>query len=511
MDALRSFVSQTSVSEVILQRTLCVALVLLTCGLISLRLIASAIFTKRPARSSLDELPHFVTENDVWAKIQEGHRQYPDQPFVLSMLGMRVVILPHSSIDVIKALPESVVSIKRHHYDVFLGQYSYMGTKADEFDEAMRYDLQRNTPKVLASFVTEVDYVFMKIFGKPQDWKAFQPRECMARVTALMSGRAFVGLPLSRDEEWAEATVTYTQDVTKAWMVLRMIPSPLHWLLAPYLPQVASLKRHKDMTQRKLKPLLSNELSGEGEDDNTNEPGGDMIRWFRKRYKKPATAEELTRDQLLATFASIYNLTNALSYLLFDIATYPEYIEPLRAELDEFVGPDCTINKENIQKLKKLDSFIRESQRLSPPSLANMPRIVTSPEGLSLPGGYVIPCGERVMVRAHTLNLDPQLWENPETFDGFRFEKLRSIPGNELKYQHATTGVDNINFGHGVWACPGRHFASSQMKVVMAYLLRHYDIRLEDGEKKSRQQHFGLAIVPDTKSRVMLKYREDRG
>lgn len=115
------------------------------------------------------------------------------------------------------------------------------------------------------------------------------------------------------------------------------------------------------------------------------------------------------------------------------------------------------------------------------------------------------------MVRAHTLNLDPQLWENPETFDGFRFEKLRSIPGNELKYQHATTGVDNINFGHGVWACPGRHFASSQMKVVMAYLLRHYDIQLEDGEKKSRQQHFGLAIVPDTKSRVMLKYREDRG
>lgn len=398
-----------------------------------------------------------------------------------------------------------------------------MGTKADEFDEAMRYDLQRNTPKVLASFTAEVDYVFMNIFGKPQDWEAFQPRECMARVTALMSGRAFVGLPLSRDDQWAEATVTYTQDVTKAWMILRMIPTSLHWLLAPYLPQIRSLKRHKDLTQRKLKPLLSKELSSDEEDDNTGEVGGDMIRWFRKRYKKPATAEELTRDQLLATFASIYNLTNALSYLLFDIATYPEYIEPLRAELDEFVDTNGTINKENIQKLKKLDSFIRESQRLSPPSLgmlrpahctntltsaANMPRIVTSPEGLSLPGGYVVPCKERVMVRAHTLNLDPKLWDNPETFDGFRFERLRSIPGNELKYQHATTGVDNINFGHGVWACPGRHFASSQMKVVMAYLLRHYDIRLEDGEKKSRQQHFGLAIVPDTKSNVMLKYRK---
>ncbi|KAJ9612674.1 hypothetical protein H2204_015015 [Knufia peltigerae] len=427
------------------------------------------------------------------------------------MLGMRVIILPHSAIDAIKALPESVVSIKSHHYDVFLGQYSFMGTKADEFDEAMRYDLQRSTPKVLASFVAEVDYVFEKTFGKPHVWEAFQPRECMARVAALMSGRAFVGLPLSRDEEWAEATVTYTQDVTKAWMVLRMIPKSLHWLLVPCLPQVRSLNQHKALTQRKLKPLLQQELSADKEDGQVGdgEPGGDMIRWFRKRYTDPATAENLTRDQLLATFASIYNLTNALSYLLFDLATYPEHIEPLRAELNVQVGTDGRITKENIQKLRKLDSFIRESQRLSPPSLANMPRIVTSPEGLNLPSGHVIPRGERIMVRAHTLNLDPALWENPDTFDGFRFERLRSAPGNELKYQHTTTGVDNINFGHGIWACPGRHFASSQMKVVLAHLLQHYDIKLEDGKEKSRQQHFGLAIVPDTGSKVLLRYRED--
>lgn len=260
---------------------------------------------------------------------------------------------------------------RSHHYDVFLGQYSFMGTKADEFDEAMRYDLQRNTPKVLASFVAEVDYVFEKTFGKPRVWEAFQPRECMARVAALMSGRAFVGLPLSRDEEWAEATVTYTQDVTKAWMVLRMIPKSLHWLLAPCLPQVRSLNQHKALTQRKLKPLLRQELSADKQNGQVGdgEPGGDMIRWFRKRYTSPATAENLTRDQLLATFASIYNLTNALSYLLFDLATYQEHIEPLRAELKEQVGTEGRITKENIQKLRKLDSFIRESQRLSPPSL----------------------------------------------------------------------------------------------------------------------------------------------
>ena len=248
-----------------------------------------------------------------------------------------------------------------------------------------------------------------------------------------------------------------------------------------------------------------------------------MLRWFRQRYPKGPTPRQLARDQLLATFASIYNLSNALSYLLFDLAMYPEHIEPLRQEIQEVLNAE-RVNKENIQKLKKLDSFIRESQRLSPPSLgklkwkkdavrflhrtANMPRIVTNPRGLKLPSGHTIPCGMRVMVRAHTLNLDPNLWPNPTEFDGFRFSKLRTMPGNAFKYQHATTGTDNINFGHGLWACPGRHFASSQMKVVLAHLLLNYDIKLPDGMERPRQQHFGLAIVPDTEKMVLLKVRE---
>jgi cytochrome P450 len=239
-----------------------------------------------------------------------------------------------------------------------------MGTKSPEFDEAMRYDLTRNTPTVLSSFVSEVQYAVEDSFGRPQDWTAFQPRACMSKIASLMSGRAFVGLPLSRNETWVQATVTYTQDVTRAWLVLRTIPWIARPFIAPFLPQVKSLKNQRRMTEERLKPLL--DLPDE--QVNGDAPGGDMLRWFRKRYSMAPTTRQLARDQLLATFASIYNLSNALSYLLFDLATYPEHIEPLREELQEVLKGE-PINKENIQKLKKLDSFIRESQRLSPPSL----------------------------------------------------------------------------------------------------------------------------------------------
>lgn len=113
------------------------ALILVFAGIVRLIIgwtTVSPASKKNQASSSasLHELAVFETQNDVWAKIQEGHskastnpshsligwlrvdccKKYPDDPFVLSMMGMRVVILPHSSIDVIKALPESCVSIK---------------------------------------------------------------------------------------------------------------------------------------------------------------------------------------------------------------------------------------------------------------------------------------------------------------------------------------------------------------------------------------------------------------
>jgi len=111
-------------------------------------------------------------------------------------------------------------------------------------------------------------------------------------------------------------------------------------------------------------------------------------------------------------------------------------------------------------------------------------------------------------IHAHVINQNPELYPNPAEFQPFRFSKLRETPGNEHKFQHATTGIDNINFGHGIWACPGRFFASAEIKVVLAYILRHYDVKLKPGEPKPKQQHFGLAILPDPTAEVLFKARQ---
>lgn len=249
-----------------------------------------------------------------------------------------------------------------------------MGTKADEFDATMRHVLTRNTPVVLASFTAEVDYAMKQCIGEvsADSWKPVKIRGAMSRVASLMSGRAFVGLPLSRDPDWVEATVNYTQDVSRAWMKLIMIPWFLRPLVAPFLSQVKNLLRQRSLNERSLAPLIRQKQEGMSKSDAV--PGGDMIEWFMQKYKNNSpTPQQLGRDQLLATFASIYNLSNALSYIIYDLAGYPEYIQELRQEVIDVVGEGGKIDKATLPKLQKLDSFARESQRMNPPSLGKHP------------------------------------------------------------------------------------------------------------------------------------------
>ena len=54
---------------------------------------------------------------------------------------------------------------------------------------------------------------------------------------------------------------------------------------------------------------------------------------------------------------------------------------------------------------------------------------------IKLSNGTVLPKGTFIGVAAHANALDSQYFDKPEEFDGFRFEKLRSLPGNDNKYQ----------------------------------------------------------------------------
>lgn len=89
---------------------------------------------------------------------------------------------------------------------------------------------------------------------------------------------------------------------------------------------------------------------------------------------------------------------------------------------------------------------------------------------ITLSDGNVLSAGTRIMVsddRAH----DASIWPGPLTFDAARFLRLREQPGEENRHQFVTTTATLLGFGHGQHACPGRFFASNEMKVLLCFLL----------------------------------------
>lgn len=69
----------------------------------------------------------------------------------------------------------------------------------------------------------------------------------------------------------------------------------------------------------------------------------------------------------------------ALSQVIYDLAARPEYIKGLREEIKDVLAEDgydidgegfTKLKKSSYTKLRKLDSFLKESQRLSPPGIS---------------------------------------------------------------------------------------------------------------------------------------------
>lgn len=58
-------------------------------------------------------------------------------------------------------------------------------------------------------------------------------------------------------------------------------------------------------------------------------------------------------------------------------------------------------------------------------------------------------------------------------------------------------------------ASPGRHFASYEMKLMLAYIVLHYEIKLEPGSEGVRPANtwVGNSIIPNRKAKILFKKR----
>ena len=181
------------------------------------------------------------------------------------------------------------------------------------------------------------------------------------------------------------------------------------------------------------------------------------------------------RDQMLTMLIAGHDTSTALLAWMFALlGQHPETYRQLVNELEHDDRPPL------------LDQVIKEALRLYPPiHIGN--RMVA--KDMEFEGGTV-PKGARMFYSIYLTQRDPFIWKNPEAFCPTRFESGRKTP--PFSY---------VPFGGGPRACIGAAFGQAEARLVLAYLLKHFEFTPLNADKI--HPHMGATLEP--RPGVMMK------
>lgn len=328
----------------------------------------------------------------------------------------------------------------------------------------------------------------------------------------------FVGLELGRDPEWLECGMNFTIDLAKGgWEMRRRSLYQKLWAHhTNSIPEIRKIHYWQDLARRRIVPIIK-ERQRKLEEDPKYIPPSDFITWNMEEGAKqspPLSYEYQSRFQLELFLAAIHFNTMTITHILYDLLAHSEYIEPLRAEISELWNYDGSsaqnLTKSDLHKLPKLDSFLKESQRLSLPRLVAIDRVVQDPAGLTFNDGLHLPYKTYIAFNSYGMSLDPTIYDDPTTFDGMRYYDMRQANPEQMhRFAYAATDPrTSIAFGHGKYACTGRAWASGVMKLLVAYLLMRYDVQpTEETEERLPNTMRGPQVNVDMTGRIMLRRR----
>lgn len=189
-------------------------------------------------------------------------------------------------------------------------------------------------------------------------------------MVSLISGRVFVGPELNRDEQWVQANIDFTLDLFRGGEQVKKLP---YYLRTPaiklgLLNKVNSVHSIERYAMRHLIPILKQRMKQQPKEDSAKPR--DMMQWMMEHgrdFKPPLTLEFQAKTQLVLGMSAIHASSIATINLIYDLVARPDYMKPLREEVDQiWEETNGVLDKKAMSKLNKLDSFLKESQRLNP-------------------------------------------------------------------------------------------------------------------------------------------------
>ncbi|KAJ6585896.1 cytochrome P450 [Mycena capillaripes] len=415
----------------------------------------------------------------------------------------------------VASAPAHILSLDEPIWDKF--QFGY--TVGPEFQnnsyhlDVVRGALTRNLGRCFPRVRDEIVHAFDDVIAvRDTEWKLIQMYPASLQIVARTTNRLYVDLPVCREPGYLQLCINFTSVVFFRGKTIGLLPKFLRPIFGPLI------SRRKSTLRQALKflgPLIDERLDHENQHgrDWAGRPN-DLISWLLDAAEdNERTAPKLAMRVLATNAVAIHTTSMALTNALFDLAAYPEHISPMREEAERVVATQGW-TKAALGNMQKIDSFLRESLRLNSGPVV-MTRKVIAKDGFKFSEGTTIPYGALISVPSAPTHHDPANYDHPDMFDGFRFSRMREerqplvdSEGTGIFTQHmVTTAPEHVMFGHGHHACPGRFFAATELKAMMAHILINYDVKPET-DVRPPELCLGENVMPNPRGKVWIRKRE---
>ncbi|KAI1312684.1 putative cytochrome P450 [Xylaria venustula] len=462
-----------------------------------------------------------IRQRQHWFKqgpeiIHSSFKRFPNSIFTLPSLDRTSIVLPPRFLGEIKELPGTIGSNSHATSDFFIGKWTTLDYDifAHATIDAIKAQYIVRIGQQIGPASNEASYAFIKHFGRYQDWTPIAAQPKILELVTQMVARTIVGPDICRNPEWVSAVIGYAQNVFISAVTLKMVPKVAWPLVVLFTPHFHRIHRCRRTIRRLVRPVIKQTLAWRREHPQlwavkVKNEEMTTLEWLIETSKP----EEINVPQLAhrltgVSFGAAHTTSNTITNALMDLANdFERWAPPLREEIESIVGRDSThLTNADLSKMWKLDSFLKESQRFHPPSKLSVNRKMMKDHTLS--SGDVLPKDAHIAFAGVPMSLAEPTFDNPEDFDGFRFEQLRrnkETDHNGLQFTSSYSG--SLHFGHGRYMCPGRFMGSLISKLLIIEFLQRYDLKLGQGGRPDNIMFFDMDI-PDPKYEVFFRDRK---
>ncbi|KAF4499639.1 Ent-kaurene oxidase [Fusarium agapanthi] len=133
--------------------------------------------------------------------------------------------------------------------------------------ELVTTTLTKEVGNLIPDLAEEIEYCVSKQLGNSTDWSEICIMESAQKMLSGITNRAFLGLPLCRNEEMLKLGIAFAQDIPLSSMMMKLFPSFVKPLVAPLIT------RSNRIHTREFEKILEPEIKARLEEYNSSSVG----------------------------------------------------------------------------------------------------------------------------------------------------------------------------------------------------------------------------------------------